>query len=255
RDFKAVQRTFRDVEAAVAERDMVDKLPDPAEVAQKREALRAARAELEQKKAELKPVERELLARREVTDESYRSVKADYDAYASSRNIASAEVGQSPADSSEGKARLAAAERWDNKVSDTEAKLQKAKAEFDAADLAYRTKVRDHLEPLEKKVTDGEDDLKKLTGTSDRYAKLATQKAWGSGDTFRALPILDGFASPTKINQLWLPDLTIDYGGFKDVPRYDRCTTCHLGIDRANYDKSTLTKLGDVEESDRLNCH
>ena len=50
---------------------------------------------------------------------------------------------------------------------------------------------------------------------------------------FRALPIIDGFASPTKIKQIWLPDLTIDYGGFKDVPRYDRCTTCHLGIDRA----------------------
>src|SRR5262249_58962289 len=80
RDFKAVQRTFRDVEAAVAERDMVDKLPDPAEVAQKREALRAARAELEQKKAELKPVERELLARREVTDAPYRSVKRDHGA-------------------------------------------------------------------------------------------------------------------------------------------------------------------------------
>src|SRR5262245_556002 len=87
RDFKAVQRTFRDVEAAVAERDMVDKLPAPGEVAQKRDALRSAREELEQKKKELAPIERDLLAQRELTDEAYRTIKADYDAYVSYLNI------------------------------------------------------------------------------------------------------------------------------------------------------------------------
>src|SRR6185312_11419792 len=48
---------------------------------------------------------------------------------------------------------------------------------------------------------------------------------------------------PTKIKQLWLPDLTIDYGGFKDVPRYDRCISCHLGIDRGTFDHTSLTRL------------
>src|SRR6185312_13282628 len=48
---------------------------------------------------------------------------------------------------------------------------------------------------------------------------------------------------PTKIKQLWLPDLTIDYGGFKDVPRYDRCISCHLGIERGTFDHASLTRL------------
>ena len=57
-------------------------------------------------------------------------------------------------------------------------------------------------------------------------------KAWA---TLRGLPVLDLAAPPVKINQISLPQLTIDYN-FKEVPRYDRCTTCHLGIDRAGYD-------------------
>ena len=41
-----------------------------------------------------------------------------------------------------------------------------------------------------------------MTGDFDRFAKLTAQKAWKLGDAFRALPILDGFASPTKIKQI-----------------------------------------------------
>ena len=48
-------------------------------------------------------------------------------------------------------------------------------------------------------------------------------------------------APPTRIQQISLPDLTINYN-FKDVPRYDRCTTCHQGIDRLGYDKDAEGK-------------
>ena len=85
--------------------------------------------------------------------------------------------------------------------------------------------------------------MKKLTGNFDRFAKLTVQKEWGLGDAFRALPILDAFESPTKIKQIVLADLPIEYGSFKYVTRYDRCTSCHLAIDRAGFDHRTLTKL------------
>ena len=51
----------------------------------------------------------------------------------------------------------------------------------------------------------------------------------------RGLPGID-LMPPTKIQQISLPELTINYN-FKEVPRYDRCTTCHQGIDRLGYDK------------------
>ena len=59
--------------------------------------------------------------------------------------------------------------------------------------------------------------------------------------TLRGLPIIDLAAPPTKIQQISLPELLINYN-FKEVPRYDRCTTCHLGIERPGYDKDAKGK-------------
>lgn len=78
----------------------------------------------------------------------------------------------------------------------------------------------------------------RLTREADRIARVIDQKerqhdgilAW-----VRGLPGIDLAAPPTKIQQISLPELTINYN-FKDVPRYDRCTTCHQGIDRLGYE-------------------
>lgn len=46
------------------------------------------------------------------------------------------------------------------------------------------------------------------------------------GKKLLELPLLDAFNSPRKIETLWSEDLTVDYN-LVQVPRYDRCTTCH----------------------------
>jgi cytochrome c551/c552 len=83
-----------------------------------------------------------------------------------------------------------------------------------------------------------------LTRDVDRIARTLKQKQeqYGEGGPInrffawvRGLPLLDLAAPPTKIQQISLPELTINYN-FKDVPRYDRCTTCHMGIDRVGYE-------------------
>ena len=78
----------------------------------------------------------------------------------------------------------------------------------------------------------------------------AQQKRWKVGDRIRWLPILDGFAPPVKIYQTFHDDLPIDYGGFRYVTRFDRCTTCHLGMDKPTYDKPVLSKLKDDPTQD-----
>src|SRR5262245_47824988 len=88
RPFKKVQRTFRDVEATLAEREAVDKLPDHDLVKQKNAAVRRARRDLEQAKASVAAADRDLKAQREKADDAYRTVKADYDAQMSYYNIA-----------------------------------------------------------------------------------------------------------------------------------------------------------------------
>jgi mono/diheme cytochrome c family protein len=51
------------------------------------------------------------------------------------------------------------------------------------------------------------------------------------GKKILELPILDAFNSPRKIENLWSEGLEIDYRHRK-VRRFDRCTTCHQGIDK-----------------------
>ena len=46
------------------------------------------------------------------------------------------------------------------------------------------------------------------------------------------MPILDGFSPRLKIEQIWLPKLTIN-NNFRDVARFDRCITCHQQIDKS----------------------
>lgn len=53
------------------------------------------------------------------------------------------------------------------------------------------------------------------------------------------LPIIDAFGRPIKIEQVWLPDLTINYN-FKNVARFDRCITCHQAIDKTAPGSATL---------------
>ena len=76
-----------------------------------------------------------------------------------------------------------------------------------------------------------------FTHDSARLIEQKDAQYFGLQAKLRGLPLIDLAAPPTKIQQISLPDLTINYN-FKEVPRYDRCTTCHQGIDRIGYDKT-----------------
>jgi mono/diheme cytochrome c family protein len=53
---------------------------------------------------------------------------------------------------------------------------------------------------------------------------------------FRNAPLLDFMAPTLKVNQIILPNV-VDDVNFTKVPKMDRCTTCHLAIDRVGYEK------------------
>src|SRR5207253_5224598 len=80
-------------------------------------------------------------------------------------------------------------------------------------------------------------ELKKLLDDFDRQVNLAVKKQWGVGDYIRSIPVIEGFASPTKIEQFTLNDLTIDYN-FKGVTRFEdrkstRLNSSHVAISYA----------------------
>ena len=95
---------------------------------------------------------------------------------------------------------------------------------------------RKKLDALLGQMTKGEDDAAKAI--SDHRAKLAQlektfeQRRSTAGKSVLELPVLDAFNSPLKVDQIWLPQLTLN-NNFRDVARFDRCTTCHRGMDKS----------------------
>jgi mono/diheme cytochrome c family protein len=242
RDFKQVQRKFRDVDEALTERTMLERLPDGDSVRKASEDVRQARENFKNIKKANDRALKSLLAEK-AQDEAYaQSVKADYDSVMSLYNIAV--ENQAPA----------AITRRRNEVKSLEEALIGAQAKLEKTERNLKEK-QEEQKKAEAALSDAEDRLKKIAGDFDRFAKLTAQKRWKIGDTIRNLPVLDGFAAPTKIQQYTLAEYPIDYN-FKYVTRFDRCTTCHLGMERPSFDKESLRKLKDQPEGlqDKLNA-
>lgn len=130
---------------------------------------------------------------------------------------------------------------------DAEAVVQEMEVTF--AELKQRT--------IEAKAT-----LAVITGAQDQVTKetLAEQTAIGlihaaaakiepdSGfSAFKRnmmlIPIIEGFNSPERITQDWMPGLQFTLGGMTNVARFDRCRTCHASIDTVD-DSVTTAVVG-----------
>jgi cbb3-type cytochrome oxidase cytochrome c subunit len=129
-------------------------------------------------------------------------------------------------------------------VAQSERDLDALSLKLEEKNTALKLKKR-KKEELLGFVDDLTKDKERLTREADRVRRVIEQKDalyggplhWYSRPMafFRSLPGID-LMPPTKIQQISLPELTINYN-FKEVPRYDRCATCHQGIDRIGYDK------------------
>ena len=111
------------------------------------------------------------------------------------------------------------------------------RAEVTAATLDFQT-ANTHRKSLEAQLaglTAGEDAAAKAV--ADHRAKLAQlqktldQRRPNAGKAVLELPVLDAFNGPLRVDQIWLPELTLN-NNFRNVARFDRCTTCHRGMDK-----------------------
>ncbi|MGB6042378.1 MAG: hypothetical protein WBF93_04390, partial [Pirellulales bacterium] len=97
---------------------------------------------------------------------------------------------------------------------------------------------RKSLDEILGTITHDEDAVAKLLNdhlaTRTQLEKALQQKVGRLerfGYALLQMPILDAFGPPIKINQIWLPDLPLN-NNFRDVARFDRCTSCHVAIDK-----------------------
>jgi cytochrome c2 len=159
--------------------------------------------------------------------------------------------------------------RFDNETRTKRAERGKAQADYDLAvrdelpraEMARRKKIFDELSTDVAKREVTLQDLKDVLATANAKVKSFEKKkdsleaeqkrverdfqqnhkalakiepdTWLSRMKRQSMewPILDGFNSHLRIQQDWIPGLTINYGGMKDVPRFDRCRTCHQAAD------------------------
>jgi mono/diheme cytochrome c family protein len=112
-------------------------------------------------------------------------------------------------------------------VDKDEFEMQEKKAARDAAQAKVKT--------ISKSLDDSNAALTKLnTDLELREKALAKLDPTGFSAFKKEImewPIINGFNSPLKITQDWLPTLTIQLGMARTA-RFDRCRTCHQGIER-----------------------
>jgi hypothetical protein len=112
------------------------------------------------------------------------------------------------------------------------------RAEVSRATLDFQTAntYRKALESALKKLTAEEDAAAKALADHraklGQLAKTLKDRAPNVGKSLLELPVLDAFNGPLRVDQIWLPQLTLN-NNFRDVARFDRCTTCHKGIDKS----------------------
>jgi len=159
--------------------------------------------------------------RRENLDRQLRFLRAEFD---EARSFYEAGVGEGLSD---------------EKLSELQSRVDRVKREIDA--LAVRSEEAsaryDTLKGLLYQITQPEDEARRALAEHrakvDRLDRaLAEQRPSLAKRVLRA-PIIDAFGRPLAIDQIWLPDLTLDYN-FRRVARFDRCVTCHRGIDKAS---------------------
>ena len=122
--------------------------------------------------------------------------------------------------------------------------IEAQKTEVDSLDAVYRRQQKHRkslaaiVSQIQGEVTAKQKDLDAALATLKQLETARTDRRSNlfegllPGKKWLELPILDAFNSPVRPDNLWSDGLTQTYGSFGEVRRFDRCTTCHQGIDK-----------------------
>jgi cbb3-type cytochrome oxidase cytochrome c subunit len=244
REWKPEQRRFRDVETALAQRLALEDMPSETDIQQKEAALASARKKRddndEQYQKNLAEIKKKL-GDKASSELEYNKIKGRYDSIKSFYDL---EMERHP-----GSELAKRYKEGKDGVEDLQAQLAKAKEIKDDINSQIE-ELRLANDKMDEPVTKAANELKKTTDKFDSQVKTAILKRWGPSDSIRSWWIIDGFQSSYKIQQFTIDDIPIDYN-FKYVTRFDRCMTCHQGIDRPAYTKGRLAALTDVSEAEQ----
>ncbi|MBM3997299.1 MAG: c-type cytochrome [Planctomycetes bacterium] len=240
REYKAEQRIFREIEVEMANREAIKSIPSQGEFDAKAAKVVELREKKKSKAGELSAAEAKIFSlkpKRERAEAEFQAAKSDVESITSFRSGALEEKND----------KLAAT--YDKQLVDLNKRLDDAQAKRDGI-VSEMKLEQQKIDAIEGELTKAVAEFKKVNDRFDSQVKLALNKRWGWGDRFRTLPVINGFADPLKIHQFTINDIPIDYN-FKQVTRFDRCMSCHQGIEKANFTRANLEALWKTEDSQK----
>lgn len=226
REWKSYQREFVQLERDLTARQMQEAQGriDRAELDQVQTELQEAEAALAAERGALDAVEAEIAdldERRTLADIREREIKAVYDSdkfYYEETRVRGTPLGRSVSDEE-----FAALE-----ASFFEAREVRVALDYDL------TEKRAERRNLRARVTDLAGEQERLTQAVTLARRKLDSLADNFPNTFRNLPIVDFIDPSIEVRQVLVRNVTRELN-FAQVPRIDRCQSCHLGIDNPDY--------------------
>ena len=129
-----------------------------------------------------------------------------------------------------------------------QARVGQIQEDVDTAAVATEdaTKHAGTLRAILGEVTRGEREAAKaLTehrASVDQLHRTLLQQRPNLAKSLLRSPVIEAFGRPLAVEQIWLPELTIDYN-FRDVARFDRCVTCHQATGKTQPGSATEPAL------------
>ncbi len=228
RDWKDYQGEFQEIEAArlaQARAEAVSKI-DPARREELNTKEKAARKALKGKRAEYDAALKEFLAveaQRYKADQVYKFTRAEIDS-----------VRYDYEEAARGRANPEAAAPLKAKLTQTEKKAEELKLALEAIE-AKHSAADAKRQALLSDVAAIEKEREALFAEVDKIDRALALVAPTPLNIARNAPPLDVVDPTIKIKQVVLSELGDDYH-FMNVPKVDRCITCHVAIDRKGFE-------------------
>lgn len=235
REWKRWQREFRRVDqqaTRAAYDEMAAEMEGNTELAQAREQVSAAEESLSARKDDVAEAGRDVdrqKARFDIVNSRFQNVKAEMERARYRDEQAAASVDGLGLDSGRTARDL---ERWEREFAGASVAQEEAQIALDQAQgtlSAFQDDVRAATRSRDQFSREADLLMRRLTRMDPEFSPMGVKVA----NIIRDLPILD-LAQPTlKVNQVVLADIKENLN-FAQVPRVDRCVTCHLGVERAD---------------------
>src|SRR5262245_50812943 len=226
REWKKYQRDFVRLQVQKTSGDMQQAASslDRGKIKELDQQLQQSRAQQQQNEAQIEKIQKQvsdLNAKLYGVDQNYRFAKAVYD---SDKYIYEDAVAHKASN----------AKKLGDKLQGTEKKMNDYKAELDRTTLDLRAANDDLNKYVGQRNKLQEDREKLLSDYTRLQTRMSTLNPGAVVVSFRNAPVFDFMNPSERINQIILKNLYNDQP-FMAIPRVDRCTTCHLGIDQKAY--------------------